>query len=161
MPAPLPGFASKEELDRWFLETFPDVNNRTYSASYFNGLPDSTNYIYEVSKQVTLGGKDAWISHFSFDGLRCAPPIKEQAWLMNRTFFERALIHVTTEAAKPTSSFSYLLERYSTYLPTGSTCTDAEVIEHYRVACKEFRVALGLAEPNSDGDPVWVGGYQD
>ncbi|EEC08380.1 hypothetical protein IscW_ISCW006083 [Ixodes scapularis] len=60
MPVALPKFADKAQLDTWFNATFPDVNHRTYSASYFEGLPDVETYLLERGKQATRAGKDAW-----------------------------------------------------------------------------------------------------
>nr|UXX19178.1 nucleocapsid protein [Yichun nairovirus] len=149
MPVALPRFATKEDLDRWFKATYPDVNNRTYSPSYFDGLPDLDLYVEEIDKQTTRAGKDAWVSRFLYEGLRKAPPLREQAWLMNATFFEKAMRHLALEASKDGSPVKKLLTIYPTYLATGSKCTDPEVIKTYQQACREFRNAMDLNEPDS------------
>lgn len=148
MPVVLPRFADKAQLDNWFNATFPDVNHRTYSASYFEGLPDVDTYLLEIGKQTTRAGKDAWVSRYLFDGLRKAPPLKEQAWLMNSALFERAMILMAAEETKPESAFKYLLTHYDRYLPAQARCDDAEVLEKYREACKEFRTSMDMTSPD-------------
>lgn len=148
MPVALPRFADRAALDNWFSATFPDANNRTYSASYFEGLPDVDTYLLEIGKQTTRAGKDAWVSRYLFDGLRKAPPLKEQAWLMNSALFERAMILMGAEEAKPESAFRYLMTHYDRYLPAQSRCDDAEVLEKYREACKVFRTSMDMTSPD-------------
>lgn len=89
MPVALPRFATKDDLEKWFKATYKDVNERTYSPSYFDGLPDLDMYLEEIDKQTTRAGKDAWVSRFLYEGLRRAPPLREQAWLMNGEFLRR------------------------------------------------------------------------
>lgn len=149
MPVALPRFATKDDLERWFNATYPDVNDRTYSPSYFDGLPDLDLYLEEIDKQTTRAGKDAWVSRFLYEGLRRAPPLREQAWLMNATFFEKAMRHLTSEAGKDGTPVKKLLTVYPAYLEAGSKCTDPEVIKTYQLACRKFRTAMDLSEPNS------------
>nr|ASY03233.1 nucleocapsid protein [Norway nairovirus 1] len=149
MPVALPRFATKDDLDKWFKATYKDVNERTYSPSYFDGLPDLDMYLEEMGKQATRAGKDAWVSRFLYEGLRRAPPLREQAWLMNGEFFEKAMRYLGLEASKVGSPVKKLLTIYPTYLAAGSKCTDPEVIKTYQQACKEFRATMDLSEPDS------------
>uniref|UniRef100_A0A6B0VBS7 Putative nucleocapsid protein n=1 Tax=Ixodes ricinus TaxID=34613 RepID=A0A6B0VBS7_IXORI len=149
MPVALPRFSSKEELEKWFKASFTDVNDRTYSPSYFDGLPDIDLYLEEIDKQTTRPAKDAWVSRFLYEGLRRAPPLREQAWLMNATFFEKAMRYLALEASKEGSPVKKLLTIYPTYLAAGSKCTDPEVIKTYQQACKGFRANMDLSEPDS------------
>lgn len=131
MPVTLPSFRSKEELDNWFKRTFPKANDRTYSPFFFEGLPDSDFHLFEMNKQTTRGGKGSWISRFLHDGLRNAPPLREQAWLMNQDFSGRAMISVAEEVSKEDSPLKALLARYNNYIAAGSKCEDPEVIRMY------------------------------
>lgn len=148
MPVVLPRFNDRAALDAWFNANFADTNQRTYSASYFDGLPDVETYLLEIGRQVTRAGKDAWVSKYLFDGLRKAPPIKEQAWLMNESLFERAMMIMSAEEAKPDSAFKFLMTHYDMYLPVGASCQDAETLEKYRTACLDFRNTMDMTGPD-------------
>lgn len=106
-------------------------------------MPDLDNYLHEIGKQSTRSGKDAWVSRYLFDGLRGAPPLREQAWLMNPAFFERAMILLAGEEAKPGSAMKFLLNNYDRYLPAYSKCKDPEVLEKYRTACTSLQGRYG------------------
>lgn len=149
MPVALPSFSSEAELNNWFRHNFNDTNDRTHSPSFFRELPDSEVYIREVEQQTTRRGKDAWLSRYIHDGLRWAPPIREQAWLMNRNFFDRAMAYLTMEAGLEDSPVSKLLSRYDDFIPVSAICTDPEVIILYRQACDGFRATLDLKSPDS------------
>nr|QYW05742.1 MAG: nucleocapsid protein [Nairoviridae sp.] len=149
MPVVLPSFSSEAELNAWFRQNFSDTNDRTHSPSFFRELPDSEVYIREVEQQTTRRGKDAWLSRYIHDGLRWAPPIREQAWLMNRNFFERAMAYLTMEAGLEESPLKKLIQRYDEFIPANAACNDPEVIILYRQACEEFRTKLNLTDPAS------------
>lgn len=148
MPVVLPEFRSWDELETWFNHEFADTNGNTYSRSYFDGLPDYEQYFYEVNRETNKRAKDSWVSKYLFDGLRKAPPIKEQAWLMNKIFFERASAYINIEATRVGSPVKDLLSIYNEYLPEQSKCTDPEVIQTYQQACRKFREHMNLTSSN-------------
>lgn len=137
-PEPLPAFDTKAELEAWFLRVFPDVNDNTNSPSYFDHLPNPNTYWTNMDIATTVEQRDSVISNYNRCCLEKAPPLREQCWILNRTFAEKAIQHIRY-GMEVSNAYKVLADSYNAYLLQDAVCTDSNILIVYRKACVLFR----------------------
>nr|USZ80657.1 nucleocapsid protein [Sichuan tick nairovirus]USZ80659.1 nucleocapsid protein [Sichuan tick nairovirus]USZ80661.1 nucleocapsid protein [Sichuan tick nairovirus]USZ80664.1 nucleocapsid protein [Sichuan tick nairovirus] len=150
LPEPLPPLATKVELEHWFRKVFPDVNDNTNSPSYFDHLPNPNPYWTNMNNATTTEQRDAVISSYNRDCLELAPPLREQCWIMNQTFVEKALNHIA-DGVLVANAYKVLSDSYNQYIPQDAVCTDSVILGVYRQACTIFRNFMEETEEDLTG----------
>lgn len=149
---PLPRFQNKAALETWFALNFNDTNNRTNSPSYFDQLPNPGPYWRGLNTAGTPVERDAILSRYNEECLGQAPPLREQCWILNETFAEKAIQNILDGLAETTANVYREMDMfYPRYLPVDAICTDPRPVELYRKSCLVFREFMGETDDGLTG----------